>query len=454
MILAVPPDISDTWPGIPGRVSYTCWQKSISRYYCNGISEIALTELHGFCDASESAYASCCDLSNCGSHSSQPLEKTQLIVHLEGCFLWSSLPTVSGGLDLNGYDNHLINHYPRSRLYSKRRKGNYSHNQLSPRWTTYSYSDFKKLKCVTAWMLDAEDNRLKTIQHEYYLEEITSLKKKKALKSFSSILTLHPFLHSVGLLHIGGRRRLSDISYDMKHPIILNGKHLVTKLLAWTEHLKACSHWTPNAHSPNPDLIRINPNLLPEVVSIWIELVRAIAPCAWGPKRVWHARSPTVSALLQATHCVPRICSTREAIWWLAEVKIWRGRHGSCVVWSTCTREFGSAQCSVDTNHAIDAHWIRIEFALGNSVTEPVWIWIQCEQAFRLFHAGPTLLAASLTLQYHIVRGRNTIWAITRSCITCQRNAVRPWPQLLGQLPIERITPRSKLVWIMQDRCW
>ena len=138
------------------------------------------------------------------------------------------------------------------------------------------------------------------------------------------------------------------------------------------------SAFTLNAHSPNPDPIQINPNPLPEVVSIRIELDHAIAPCAWGPKRAWHARSSTVSALLWATHCVPRICSTREAIWWLAEVKIWRGRHGSCVeVWSMCTREFGSAQCSVDANHAIDAHWFRIEFALDNSVTEPVWIQIQ-----------------------------------------------------------------------------
>ena len=46
-------------------------------------------------------------------------------------------------------------------------------------------------------------------------------------------------------------------------------------------------------------------------------------------------------------------------------VAVWRCGHMK----STCTREFGSTQRSVD---AIDAHWIRIEFALGNSVTGPV----------------------------------------------------------------------------------
>ena len=46
-------------------------------------------------------------------------------------------------------------------------------------------------------------------------------------------------------------------------------------------------------------------------------------------------------------------------------VAVWRCGH----LKSTCTREFGFAQHSVD---AIDAHWIRIEFALGNLVIELV----------------------------------------------------------------------------------
>ena len=46
-------------------------------------------------------------------------------------------------------------------------------------------------------------------------------------------------------------------------------------------------------------------------------------------------------------------------------VAVWRCGH----LKPTCTCEFGSAQHSVD---AINAYWIRIEFALSNSVTEPV----------------------------------------------------------------------------------
>ena len=59
----------------------------------------------------------------------------------------------------------------------------------------------------------------------------------------------------------------------------------------------------------------------------------------------------------------------------------------------------------------------------------------------RLLHAGPTLLSASLSQRYHIVGGRNVIRSIARECVTCRHKAVKPCPQMLGLLPIERVTP-------------
>ena len=58
-----------------------------------------------------------------------------------------------------------------------------------------------------------------------------------------------------------------------------------------------------------------------------------------------------------------------------------------------------------------------------------------------MLHAGPTLLSASLSQRYHIVGGRNVIRSVTRECVTCRRKAEKPQPQMLGQLPIERVTP-------------
>ena len=59
----------------------------------------------------------------------------------------------------------------------------------------------------------------------------------------------------------------------------------------------------------------------------------------------------------------------------------------------------------------------------------------------RLLHAGPTLLTASLVSNYHILTGKKVIRSITRGCVTCRRLSAKPSSQLMGQLPIERLTP-------------
>ena len=183
------------------------------------------------------------------------------------------------------------------------------------------YSNFTKLKCVTTWIFrfiencrkqdaqnrlfsslsveelyEAECYWLRLMQHSYFEGEMQALRECSSLDSSSSLLSLNPLLDSSNLLRVGGRQQLSESSYESQHPIILHGKHPLTKLIIRTEHI-------------------------------------------------------------------------------------------------------------------------------------------------RLLHAGPTLLAASLARRYHIVGGRKVIRSVTRACIICRRNAARPQPQMLGQLPIERITP-------------
>ena len=183
------------------------------------------------------------------------------------------------------------------------------------------YSSYNRLRCVTAWifrfvnncqnhtnqssltpslstqeLLEVEHYWVWIIQQTYFLSEMESLSRKGELSSSSPLLSLNPFVDSSGLLRVGGRQRLSKSTYESKHPVILSGKHPLTRLIIRTEHL-------------------------------------------------------------------------------------------------------------------------------------------------RLLHAGPTLLSASLSQRYHIVGGRNVVRSITRKCVTCRRKAVKPCPQMLGQLPIERITP-------------
>ena len=58
-----------------------------------------------------------------------------------------------------------------------------------------------------------------------------------------------------------------------------------------------------------------------------------------------------------------------------------------------------------------------------------------------LLHAGPTLLAASLCRRFHIIRCRTVVCSMTCGCVTCRRMSQKPQPPMLGQLPMERVTP-------------
>ncbi len=58
----------------------------------------------------------------------------------------------------------------------------------------------------------------------------------------------------------------------------------------------------------------------------------------------------------------------------------------------------------------------------------------------RLLHAGPTLLIASLNRRYHIIGGSKNVRS---KCVVCRKLSAKPHPQMLGQLPIERVTPDS-----------
>ena len=59
----------------------------------------------------------------------------------------------------------------------------------------------------------------------------------------------------------------------------------------------------------------------------------------------------------------------------------------------------------------------------------------------RLLHAGPTLVFSSLSRRFHILGMKKTVRSVVRQCTTCRRHSAKPSPQMLGQLPLERITP-------------
>lgn len=186
------------------------------------------------------------------------------------------------------------------------------------------YSTFSRLQRVTAWMFRFVENcRLSSTgkrehttpsglsvaelvaaerywvmlsQRDHFATEVAFLQAKQLPPNNSCLLSLHPFLDSDGILRVGGRESNAKLAYSQLHPVILHGKHQVSKLIIRSEHL-------------------------------------------------------------------------------------------------------------------------------------------------RMLHAGPTLLSASLNRRFHIVYLHKTVRSITRQCVTCRRQVVRPQPQMMGQLPLERVTP-------------
>ena len=73
--------------------------------------------------------------------------------------------------------------------------------------------------------------------------------------------------------------------------------------------------------------------------------------------------------------------------------------------------------------------------------SHPITRLIIRSEHLRLLHAGPTLLSCSLNRRFHILGARKIVRSITRACVICRRIAAKPQSQMMGQLPVERVTP-------------
>ena len=64
---------------------------------------------------------------------------------------------------------------------------------------------------------------MKSVQHELYAEELKSIASEQSLPPRSSLLKLHPFIDSNGLLRVGGRITQSKLATEETNPIIIPG---------------------------------------------------------------------------------------------------------------------------------------------------------------------------------------------------------------------------------------
>ena len=111
----------------------------------------------------------------------------------------------------------------------------------------------KYIPVKAAELQEAEKEILKQVQEQAFQEEISSIRKTLADKSFiddtrkckrstlkkaSQLYKLDPFMDKDGILRVGGRIRQADLHDDAKHPVILPKNSHITNLIICYYHQK------------------------------------------------------------------------------------------------------------------------------------------------------------------------------------------------------------------------
>ena len=76
------------------------------------------------------------------------------------------------------------------------------------------------------------------VQSDDFLTEKCTLHNRSQLPKKSCLRTLHPILEESGLLRVAGRVHNSHFSFSQRHPVFLDGKHPLTKLIIRAEHIR------------------------------------------------------------------------------------------------------------------------------------------------------------------------------------------------------------------------
>ena len=85
---------------------------------------------------------------------------------------------------------------------------------------------------------NAELEICRFLQDKYFRETLECLKMGKDLPRQNSLRRLHPFLDKQNILRVGGRLDNAEVSYDVKHPILLPREHSVVCVLVRSVHHK------------------------------------------------------------------------------------------------------------------------------------------------------------------------------------------------------------------------
>ncbi|XP_070170934.1 uncharacterized protein [Polyergus mexicanus] len=84
---------------------------------------------------------------------------------------------------------------------------------------------------------EAETRIIKIIQASYFSRERNELTNKRSIKK-SNIAALNPFIDENGIIRVGGRLKMSELTFTQKHPILLPSRHFLTDLIIKETHEK------------------------------------------------------------------------------------------------------------------------------------------------------------------------------------------------------------------------
>ena len=80
---------------------------------------------------------------------------------------------------------------------------------------------------------------VKRAQRESFPDDCEALLKNVPLSPKSKLLGLLPYMDEKGLVHVGGRLRKAPLPDETRHPLILDPKHDVTRLVILHHHLRS-----------------------------------------------------------------------------------------------------------------------------------------------------------------------------------------------------------------------
>ncbi|CAG7829967.1 unnamed protein product, partial [Allacma fusca] len=88
----------------------------------------------------------------------------------------------------------------------------------------------------------AEHLWIKTVQQQYFQEEIQCLKMKKEIPKLSKLNPLTPVLDDNGILRVMSRIQRAELEINVKMPIILETQRSLTRLLILWHHKRIDHH--------------------------------------------------------------------------------------------------------------------------------------------------------------------------------------------------------------------